>query len=106
MRAFKEMSGTPKSRCCVRQGRTWDRRRGAGPIGDGGLVVVVGVHARPRRTGKPSTGQRGPGDQAFERQEVCIMQNAGTVLDVLHERGRRGLPLDELYRQMFNPQFI
>src|SRR6266436_3273564 len=32
------------------------------------------------------------------------MQNAGTVLDVLRERGRRGLPLKELYRQMFNPQ--
>jgi group II intron reverse transcriptase/maturase len=32
------------------------------------------------------------------------MQNAETVLDVLRERGRRGLPLDELYRQMSNPQ--
>jgi hypothetical protein len=31
------------------------------------------------------------------------MQNAEVVLDVLRERGRRGLPLDELYRQMFNP---
>src|ERR1700728_360248 len=32
------------------------------------------------------------------------MQNAETVLGVLRERGRRGLPLNELYRQMFNPQ--
>ena len=32
------------------------------------------------------------------------MQNAETVLRVLRERGRRGLSLDELYRQMFNPQ--
>jgi hypothetical protein len=32
------------------------------------------------------------------------MQSAGTVLDVLRERGRRGLPCDELYRQLFNPQ--
>ena len=32
------------------------------------------------------------------------MQNAETVLDVLRERGRRGLPLEELYRQLFNPQ--
>jgi len=31
------------------------------------------------------------------------MQNAKAVLDVLRERGRCGLPLDELYRQMFNP---
>jgi group II intron reverse transcriptase/maturase len=32
------------------------------------------------------------------------MQNAETVLDVLRERGKRGLPCDELYRQLFNPQ--
>jgi group II intron reverse transcriptase/maturase len=32
------------------------------------------------------------------------MQNAETVLGVLCERGRRGLPCEELYRQMFNPQ--
>jgi len=32
------------------------------------------------------------------------MQSAETVLDVLSERGRRGLPLCELYRQMFNLQ--
>lgn len=31
------------------------------------------------------------------------MQNAEAVLDVLRERGRRGLPCNELYRQMFNP---
>jgi group II intron reverse transcriptase/maturase len=32
------------------------------------------------------------------------MQNAATVLGVLRDRGRRGLPCDELYRQLFNPQ--
>ena len=32
------------------------------------------------------------------------MQSAATVLDVLRERGRRGLPCEELYRQLFNPQ--
>jgi retron-type reverse transcriptase len=30
------------------------------------------------------------------------MQTAGAVLEVLRERGRKGLPCDELYRQMFN----
>ena len=30
------------------------------------------------------------------------MQSAATVLDVLRERGRKGLPLEQLYRQMFN----
>jgi group II intron reverse transcriptase/maturase len=32
------------------------------------------------------------------------MQNAETVLGVLRERGRCGLPCNELYRQLFNPQ--
>ena len=32
------------------------------------------------------------------------MQGAETVLDVLRERGRKGLPCEELYRQMFNKE--
>jgi len=32
------------------------------------------------------------------------MQSAETVLGVLRARGRRGLPCDELYRQLLNPQ--
>src|SRR5215470_19363920 len=32
------------------------------------------------------------------------MQKAETVLSVLRERGRRGLPCNQLYRQLFNPQ--
>lgn len=37
-------------------------------------------------------------------REVCVMQSAEAVLDILRERGRRNLPCNELYRQMFNPQ--
>jgi len=40
----------------------------------------------------------------FHIREVCEMQSAETVLGVLRERGRRGLPCTEFYRQMFNPQ--
>ena len=32
VRIFKGMSGAPTSRCYVRQGRTWDRLRGASPM--------------------------------------------------------------------------
>ena len=32
------------------------------------------------------------------------MQDAETVLAVLRERGRKGLPCDELYRQLFNKE--
>jgi group II intron reverse transcriptase/maturase len=31
------------------------------------------------------------------------MRNAETVLAVIRERGKRGLPLDDVYRQLFNP---
>lgn len=31
------------------------------------------------------------------------MQSAETILGVLRERGRKGLPLERLYRQLFNP---
>src|ERR687893_67343 len=32
------------------------------------------------------------------------MQNAETVLNIIRERGRRGLPLERLYRQLFNKE--
>ncbi|GAA2283950.1 reverse transcriptase domain-containing protein [Kitasatospora cystarginea] len=34
------------------------------------------------------------------------MQSATTVLDVIRERGRKGLPLERLYRNLFNPQLF
>ena len=34
------------------------------------------------------------------------MQSAKTVLDVIRERGRKGLPLERLYRQLFNPELF
>jgi len=30
------------------------------------------------------------------------MRNADTVLTIIRERGRRGLPIEDLYRQLFN----
>ena len=35
--------------------------------------------------------------------EVREMRNAATVLEIIRERGRRGLPLDRVYRALFNP---
>ncbi|WHX15598.1 reverse transcriptase domain-containing protein [Streptomyces malaysiensis subsp. malaysiensis] len=34
------------------------------------------------------------------------MQSAETVLDVIRERGRKGLPLERLYRQLFNRELF
>ena len=35
-------------------------------------------------------------------REVCIMQHAETVLNVIRERGERGLPLENIYRLLYN----
>ena len=32
------------------------------------------------------------------------MQTAETLLEIIHERGKRGLPLERLYRHLFNPE--
>ncbi len=32
------------------------------------------------------------------------MRSAETILGIIRERGRRGLPLEDVYRQLFNPQ--
>src|SRR5215213_5234181 len=53
-----------------------------------------------------AAGRRGTGDHDVRRWEGCVMQSAATVLDVIGKRGARGLPMQRLYRQMFNPQLF
>jgi retron-type reverse transcriptase len=36
-------------------------------------------------------------------EEVREMRNAETVLNIIHERGKQGLPLEDIYRQLYNP---
>lgn len=31
------------------------------------------------------------------------MRTAETVLSIIYERGKRGLPLEDIYRQLYNP---
>ena len=37
-----------------------------------------------------------------EHREVREMRTAETVLNIIRERGQRGLPLERLYRQLYN----
>ncbi len=48
------------------------------------------------------------GDRSLDVQgrEVREMRNAETVLGVIQERGRRRLPLGDVYRQLFNPELF
>ena len=63
--------------------------KGREPYGDTGLVVVVGVTpGRGGREGRP----QGEGGQVIGHsytREVCGMQSAEPVLDVLRDRGRQ-----------------
>ena len=36
------------------------------------------------------------------RTEVCEMQDARVYLELVRERGTKGLPLERVYRQLFN----
>ncbi|HTQ89708.1 MAG TPA: reverse transcriptase/maturase family protein [Streptosporangiaceae bacterium] len=74
---------------------------GREPYGDRGPVVAAGVTTCQ---GGGNTVRRAKGARRwmFQIREVCEMQDAETVLNVLRERGRRGLPCTELYRQLFN----
>ena len=78
--------------------------KGREPYGDTVPVVVAGATTcQGGREGRP----QGEGAQVIghpKDQEVCEMQNAEAVLGVLRERGRKGLPCNELFRQLFNPQ--
>src|SRR5438046_9422769 len=66
-----------------------------------------GRYDPPGRPGKPATGRSGTGDHDVQRREVREMRSAATVLNVIRERGRRGVPLERLYRQLFNqPLFL
>jgi group II intron reverse transcriptase/maturase len=38
-----------------------------------------------------------------EGREVREMRTAEQVLAIIHERGKRGLPLEDVYRQLYNP---
>jgi len=47
--------------------------------------------------------RRREGISKFLKPEVCEMQTTDVLLGLLRERGKRGLPLTRIYRQLFNP---
>src|SRR5512133_1891705 len=65
----------------------------------------TGSNAPPRRAGRPLTGRSGTGVHGSTRKGgVRVMQTADALLEIIHERGKRGLPLERLYRHLFNPE--
>ena len=37
--------------------------------------------------------------------KVREMRTADTILNIIQDRGQRQLPLDDVYRQLYNPDF-
>lgn len=69
---------------------------GREPYGNGAAIVVR----------EQESCLHGEGRQVLtiaRKREVREMRIAETILGITHERGRRGLPLEDVYRQLFNP---
>jgi hypothetical protein len=58
------------------------------------------------RAGKPSTWRREAGVFDYPEREVREMRNAETILGVIRERGRQGLPLERVYRLLFSRELF
>jgi group II intron reverse transcriptase/maturase len=74
----------------------WDRPPRREAQGDGAAVVLSAresrVHGEGRQVSRNPCG------------EVREMRNAATILGIIHARGQHGLPLEDVYRQLYNPQ--
>lgn len=66
-----------------------------------GHGVPIVVSARESRV-------HGEGEQVTRYQylEVREMRNAETVLGIIHDRGQRGQPIEDVYRQLYNPDLF
>src|SRR5256885_9132889 len=64
-----------------------------------------GSHAPPRSAGKRPTGQRSTETKMLSKGRNAQMQDAVTVLSIIQKRGEQELPLERLYRHLYNPQF-
>ena len=76
---------------------------GREPYGHGVSVVVAGVATCQGGRESRLHGRRDTGAQGRHDGEVREMRDAATVLEIIRERGRRGLPLERVYRCLFNP---
>ena len=76
----------------------WDHPPGREAQGDGAAIVLRTRESRVHGEGRQVS--RDPDSQVRE------MRKAETILGIIHERGKHGLPLDDVYRQLYNPQLV
>src|SRR5712691_12823459 len=88
---------------------TFSAERNAGsptgrePYGDGVLVGVDGVTTVQGARESRVQGEGGQVTRENPTGEAREMRSAETVLGIMRERGRRRLPLEDIYRQLYNP---
>ncbi len=107
MNRLKEANGAPKRAERPTSVNAGSPTRGD-PHGDG--TPIVGSVAKHERRGSPRKRTRAcpliktgrVGIDEFYTKEVCEMQDAETYLELIRERGKKGLPLERVYRQLFN----
>jgi hypothetical protein len=76
----------------------WDHPTCCEAQGDGAAIVLCERESRLHGEGRQVS--RDP------KSEVREMRNADTILGIIHKRGKQGLPLDDVYRQLYNPQLF
>jgi hypothetical protein len=64
--------------------------------GNGAAVVVSERENRLQGKGRQVI-------QIEKHRKVLVMRNAETVLTIIRKRGQQGLPLEDIYRQLYNP---
>jgi retron-type reverse transcriptase len=64
--------------------------------GNGAAVVVSERENRLQGKGRQVI-------QIEKHRKVLAMRNAETVLTIIRKRGQQGLPLEDIYRQLYNP---
>jgi group II intron reverse transcriptase/maturase len=74
----------------------WDHPPRREAQGDGAAIVLRERESRLLGEGRQVSGN--------PRGEVREMRNAETILGIIHDRGKQGLPLEDVYRQLYNPQ--
>jgi translation elongation factor EF-Tu-like GTPase len=72
------------------------RTKGREPQGDGAPIVVRGRESRLH-------GEVGQVVTKPATVKVRDMRDAETTLAIIQDRGRKGLPLEDVYRRLFNP---
>jgi group II intron reverse transcriptase/maturase len=82
--------------------------KGREPYGDRASIVVCGREQVTVYTGKEESKQpNGEVRQVSHVRDAKVreMRTADTILNIIQDRGKRQLPLDDVYRQLYNPEF-